>query len=376
MIGLVRLVGLVGLIGLMPVALGAQVRLADETDRAAFRGWFVLLADAAFYRPPPEVVDCAALVRYAMREALRPHTAEWLRLARLPVAPALPEVQRGDPSPSTAGCRCSASPRTPLPRWRSSPMRARWSAGTRGSSRARSRTRAPGTCCTIASSNNASRTISWSSSGPSQLDRSADDFLVYHTGPDDQGPGEIRKVRMADLLQHPAPRWRPGAVQPRLHRRVPADRPDMTSRRVLREASSRRGRRWACSSGCLPRLSRRPTRPPLRLSRWPAARSSRRVSRRPSTSRSSRSNGWTSGSTRCATRWRSSPGLKDPHQLGSETPLVDQEPTTLERIASWKARVALAAAQLRAASVQPRLSPGAATPGRPAAGGEPRAPSR
>jgi len=30
-------------------------------------------------------------------------------------------------------------------------------------------------------------------------------------------------------------------------------------------------------------------------------------------------------------------GLKDPHQLGSEEPLVDQEPTTLERIADWKA---------------------------------------
>jgi uncharacterized protein YfaS (alpha-2-macroglobulin family) len=30
-------------------------------------------------------------------------------------------------------------------------------------------------------------------------------------------------------------------------------------------------------------------------------------------------------------------GLKDPHQLGSEEPLVDQEPTWLERIANWKA---------------------------------------
>ena len=30
-------------------------------------------------------------------------------------------------------------------------------------------------------------------------------------------------------------------------------------------------------------------------------------------------------------------GLKDPHQLGSESPPVDQEPTTLERVASWKA---------------------------------------
>ncbi len=30
-------------------------------------------------------------------------------------------------------------------------------------------------------------------------------------------------------------------------------------------------------------------------------------------------------------------GLEDPHQLGSEEPLVDQEPTLLERIANWKA---------------------------------------
>ena len=30
-------------------------------------------------------------------------------------------------------------------------------------------------------------------------------------------------------------------------------------------------------------------------------------------------------------------GLKDPHQLGSDAPLVDQEPTTLERLAAWKA---------------------------------------
>jgi len=29
--------------------------------------------------------------------------------------------------------------------------------------------------------------------------------------------------------------------------------------------------------------------------------------------------------------------LRDPHQLGSEEPLVDQEPTLLERIATWKA---------------------------------------
>jgi uncharacterized protein YfaT (DUF1175 family) len=50
--------------------------------------------------------------------------------------------------------------------------------------------------------------------GPSRLDGSAPDFIVYHTGPDDGGPGEIRKVRLADLARHPAPRWRPTAANP------------------------------------------------------------------------------------------------------------------------------------------------------------------
>ena len=71
----------------------AQVRLADASDRAAFRSWFVLLADAQFERPAPEVTDCAALVRFAFREALRSHTPEWARRVALPFAPAFPDVR-------------------------------------------------------------------------------------------------------------------------------------------------------------------------------------------------------------------------------------------------------------------------------------------
>jgi hypothetical protein len=39
------------------------------------------------------VTDCAALVRHAVREAVRPHTAEWVRLARLPQARLAPELR-------------------------------------------------------------------------------------------------------------------------------------------------------------------------------------------------------------------------------------------------------------------------------------------
>ena len=204
---MIRLIRLVGLVGLLGVGLNAQVRLADESDRAAFRGWFVLLADAAFYHPPAEVSDCAALVRYAMREALRPHTAEWLRLARLPVAPALPDVTSRPVAmngrlplfrvAADAGALAEFADARSLVRWNTQFI-SRHVADAR-----------PGDLLYYRQLSQRQPDHLMIVVGPSRLDSTADDFLVYHTGPDDRGPGEIRKVRIADLQQHPAPRWRP-----------------------------------------------------------------------------------------------------------------------------------------------------------------------
>ena len=71
-----------------------------RSDCAAFRAWFVLLADAQFEHAAPDVTDCAALVRFAFREALRAHTPEWRRRIGLPFAPSFPDVRsapRADP---------------------------------------------------------------------------------------------------------------------------------------------------------------------------------------------------------------------------------------------------------------------------------------
>jgi hypothetical protein len=38
---------------------------------------------------------------------------------------------------------------------------------------------------------------------------SANELVVYHTGPVGNEPGEMRRMRLADLLAHPSPRWRP-----------------------------------------------------------------------------------------------------------------------------------------------------------------------
>ncbi len=191
-------------------ALHAQLRLTDESDRAAFRAWFVLLADAAYYQPPADAGDCAALVRHAMREALRPHSPEWLRLARLPLAPALPDV-RMRPQPIDGRLplyRVSDVPGDPLAEFADAKTLVRWN--TRLVSRDPADAR-PGDLLYFRQPSQRQPDHLMIVVGPSRFDPSATDFIVYHTGPDDAGPGEIRKVRLADLRQHPAPRWRPDA---------------------------------------------------------------------------------------------------------------------------------------------------------------------
>lgn len=187
---------------------GAQLTLVDEADRAAFRSWFVFLADAAFYDPPVEVTDCAALVRYAMREALRAHTPEWLRRAALPVAPGLPDVRRrpGARDGLVPLFRVSNDPAAPLAEFADARSIVRWNARLISRNAADAR---PGDLLYFRQASQRQPDHLMVVVGHSRFDAAASDFVVYHTGPDDQGPGEVRKVRLADLRRHPAPRWRP-----------------------------------------------------------------------------------------------------------------------------------------------------------------------
>ncbi len=185
----------------------AQLRLADAGDRQALRSWFVLLVDAAFYQPPADVTDCAALVRHALRESLRPHTPEWLRRTGLPFAPGLPDV-RERPAGRDGMLpmfRISARP-DDLAEFADARTIVRWNAWhvSRDVSVAR-----PGDLLYYRQPSQRQPDHLMIVVGASRFDRSAGDFVVYHTGPDGEDPGEMRKVRLADLLRHPAPRWRP-----------------------------------------------------------------------------------------------------------------------------------------------------------------------
>ncbi len=59
------------------------LRLDSPADRESFRRWFALVAEYQAFRQPAEVPgeisDCAALLRYSYRNALRSHDSAWTR---------------------------------------------------------------------------------------------------------------------------------------------------------------------------------------------------------------------------------------------------------------------------------------------------------
>jgi uncharacterized protein YfaT (DUF1175 family) len=189
---------------------GAQVRLADESDRAAFRAWFVLLADAQFYRTTPDVTDCAALVRHAAREALRPHTPEWMRQAALPMARVFPDVRARTPLAEGGLALFRVSDSTPARYAEFADARTiiRFNAHLIGRDAGALR---PGDLLYFHQPSQDEPDHLMIFVGASPFEPEARDWIVYHTGPPDR---DVRKVRLADLLRHPAPRWRPVSNNP------------------------------------------------------------------------------------------------------------------------------------------------------------------
>jgi hypothetical protein len=189
----------------------------DETDRSAFRSWFTYLADAQFERRAPDVTDCAALVRHAYREALRPHSAEWYRRSALPLAVAFPDVRHA-PIATAGGWPLFLVARNPNRFAEFADAATIIRLNTRQIARD-PRAAQPGDLLYFHQRDGSDREAVGADHlmvfvGSSAFDPSRHDWIVYHTGPEGRSPGEVRKVSLADLQQHPAARWRPDSANP------------------------------------------------------------------------------------------------------------------------------------------------------------------
>src|SRR6266436_690036 len=74
------------------------LRLDAPSDQDTFRRWFALIAEFEALRPsnelPHEINDCAALLRYSYRNALRTHDASWFRETQIEPPSALPSLEK------------------------------------------------------------------------------------------------------------------------------------------------------------------------------------------------------------------------------------------------------------------------------------------
>jgi hypothetical protein len=203
------------------------LRLDAPSDQDIFRRWFVLIAEFQALRPanelPREINDCAALLRYAYRNALRTHDASWFRETQIEPPSALPSLEKYRYPHTLLGAAL----------FRIRP-------GVFFSEDLKDGTFAEFADAKTLKDFNmhfVSRDIRAARLGDllfyRQLEQdspfhsmiyigrspwlsesgTADngDVVVYHTGPIGNAPGEMRRLSVAELLQHPSPRWRPVA---------------------------------------------------------------------------------------------------------------------------------------------------------------------
>jgi uncharacterized protein len=192
----------------------SYLRLDDDSDRRAFRDWFTFLAEAQAFRrggAHPDINDCAALIRFAFREALRSHSGEWAGSLGLPFVPALPSVRKFEYPYTPAGAALFRVRQDSMAEFADAETLRLRNAHFMGRN-LREAARGDLLFFRQPSGEMPHHAMIWV--GQSHFERTATRSIVYHTGPDGEHPGEIRRVAAAALLTHPDPRWRPIPANP------------------------------------------------------------------------------------------------------------------------------------------------------------------
>ncbi|HXB21179.1 MAG TPA: DUF1175 family protein [Candidatus Solibacter sp.] len=196
------------------------LHLDSASDREAFRNWFTGIAEYQALRPaqelPAEIIDCAALLRYAYRGALHAHNEFWLEENKLGALAYLPSVRKYSYPHTLLGAalfRVRPEPDTENPRQAFAEFadaKTLLQFNTYRVSRD-VRLAQPGDLLFYRQLEQNSPYHSMVFVGKSHWanDGQHEAILVYHTGPIGKAPGEMRRVGLSQLMQHPSPRWRP-----------------------------------------------------------------------------------------------------------------------------------------------------------------------
>ena len=219
------------------------LRLHDAADRRAFRQWFTLLAESQFYRPQPmpEVNDCAALLRFAYREAMREHDSTWahavalpapvsagdIRQYQYPYTPLAADLFRVKDGSFTAADLHNGS----FAQFADAETLWRHNTFSLGRNLARGR---PGDLLFFRQDSGHMPFHAMIFIGRTQIEPGAQpgmtgstrrfeapdpesgsqQFVLYHTGPTGNDKGIVKRLSVADLMNYPDPRWRPVPSNP------------------------------------------------------------------------------------------------------------------------------------------------------------------
>ena len=197
--------------------------LASFNDRENFRLWFAAIAEMQFYRMSDEWSaeqrDCAGLVRFSWREALRRHDRRWFQKMGAGYEPFAPDIRSYTLESGPLGAKL----------FRTTPASSNESdaAGVAFSEFADARSLKDFNCAFIGRDRRRARSGDllfffqpWAQKLPYHVmiflgearmgsDQTGRDWVVYHTGASALDAGEMKKVRLGVLDRHPDKRWRP-----------------------------------------------------------------------------------------------------------------------------------------------------------------------
>jgi uncharacterized protein YfaT (DUF1175 family) len=189
------------------------LHLDSAHDQEAFRRWFTFLAETQFYSTslPTEIDDCAALIRYAYREALRTHDSGWVRAAHLPVVLGLANVEKYAYPHTMLGASIFRTSSATYGQFADAKSLMRFNTTYISRDLARAQ---PGDLLFFRQDNSDMPYHSMIYLGASQIKDDGRAYILYHTGPDGSYAGEIRRPSTTELMHHQNPQWRPTTANP------------------------------------------------------------------------------------------------------------------------------------------------------------------